>query len=320
MKKDKRLLGVFMIMLVGLIALLSACGSTSSNANSEQDGLSKEETSNEKADWPEKIALGVLPGEEEGEMSRGNEILANDMAEALGIEVELYVGQDYNAVIEAMRSKKIDIANYGPFSYILAAERSNAVPFAIRGITVDDAFYKSYIIVPDESDVQTLEDLKGKSILFADPASTSGHLFPRMMFVKGLGIDNDKIESFFGNVSFSGGHDNSVMAIAAGDADAAGVSSSTVEKMVEKGLIKESDFRIIKESDPIPSNPFTYRGDLPESLVTEIKEFFYNYDNQEFFDKSPKPEARYFEINDDKYQVIRDTAEALNMSPEELLK
>ena len=310
-KRNRTVKGFLMMMSMGLLILLAACGNDASSANSEQDG---------KSDWPEKIALGVLPGEEEGEMSRGNQILADDLSEALGIEVELFVGDDYNAVIEAMRSKKIDIASFGPFSYIIAAERSNAVPFAVKARSTEEAFYNSWIIVPDESEVETLEELEGKSILFADPASTSGHLFPRMLFVKELGIPNDEIENFFGSVAFSGSHDNSALAIAAGDADAAGVCSSCIQRAIDGGLLKESDFRIIKESDPIPSSPLTYREDLPDSLVEEIKEFIYNYDNQEFFDHSDDAEARYLEIDDSHYQVIRDTAEALNMSPEELLK
>lgn len=308
-KRNRYVKGWLMFMLLGLLMLLAACGNEVGGAAADQD----------ENNWPDKIALGVLPGEEEGEMSRGNQILADDLSEALGIEVELFVGDDYNAVIEAMRSKKIDIASFGPFSYILAAERSNAVPFAVKAESEEDAFYNSWIIVPDESEVQTLEELEGKSILFADPASTSGHLFPRMLFVKELGITNDEIENFFGSVAFSGSHDNSALAIAAGDADAAGICSSCIQRAIDGGLVSESDFRIIKESDPIPNSPLTYRGDLPQSLVEEIKEFIYNYDNQEFFEHSGNPDQRYLEIDDSHYKVIRDTAEALEMSPEDLL-
>ncbi|GJM74736.1 hypothetical protein HMSSN036_69520 [Paenibacillus macerans] len=58
------------------------------------------------------------------------------------------------------------------------------------------------IIVPKDSPVQTVQDLKGKDFLFADPASTTGHLYPRATLMKLLGLKNDEIPEFFGNVFF----------------------------------------------------------------------------------------------------------------------
>ncbi len=298
---------LWVLVLIGMISVLAACGNDA-NASGDVD----------ENGWPKKISYGVLPGEEE-ELSRAHNLFVEDMSEALGIEVELFQGEDYNAVIEAMRSEKLDLASFGPFSYIIAQERSDAIPIAVRAKDEEDATYNSWIVVPDESDVQTLEELEGKSILFADPASTSGHLFPRAIFIDALGITNDKVESYFSSVSFSGSHDNSILAIAAGDADAAGVCSSCVERAIEGGMVSESDFRIIAESDPIPSSPISYRADLPESLVEAIQEFVYNYDNEEFFEKAGDADSRYIPVDESDYDIIRNTAEALNMSPEELL-
>ncbi|MGP4039186.1 phosphate/phosphite/phosphonate ABC transporter substrate-binding protein [Gracilibacillus sp. D59] len=298
---------LWVLVLLGMISVLAACGN---DANASGDV-------NEKG-WPKKISYGVLPGEED-ELSRAHNIFVEDMSEALGIEVELFQGEDYNAVIEAMRSKKLDLASFGPFSYIIAQERSDAIPFAVRAKSEETATYNSWIVVPDESKVQTIEELKGKSILFADPASTSGHLFPRSMFIEELGITNDELESYFSSVSFSGSHDNSILAIAAGDADAAGVCSTCVERAIEGGMVSESDFRIIAKSDPIPSSPLSYRADLPESLVEAIQDFVYNYDNKEFFEKAGDAESRYIPVEESDYDIIRNTAESLNMSPEELL-
>ncbi|WP_052401063.1 phosphate/phosphite/phosphonate ABC transporter substrate-binding protein [Oceanobacillus jeddahense] len=298
---------LWVLVLISVISVLSACGNEASSADEVDE-----------RGWPKKISYGVLPGEEE-ELTRAQNIFVEDLSEALGIEVELYEGEDYNAVIEAMRTKNLDLASFGPFSYIIAQERSNAVPFAVRAASEEEATYNSWIVVPDESEIQSLEELEGKNILFADPASTSGHLFPRGIFIDELGITNDEVESYFSNVSFSGSHDNSIMAIAAGDVDAAGVCSSCVERAIEGGMVSESDFRIIAESEPIPDSPLSYRSDLPESLVEEIQEFVYNYDNEEFFEKAGDAEARYVPVDDSNYEIIRDTAELLNMSPEDLL-
>ncbi|MFC4809875.1 phosphonate ABC transporter substrate-binding protein [Paenibacillus sp. GCM10023250] len=276
----------------------------------------------DKKDWPEVIRFGVLPGEEEGKLSRGNQQFVDDLGKALGIKTELYVGEDYTAVIEAMRTKKIDIASFGPFSYIIAAQRSGAVPFAVKAASKEAAFYHSLIVVPANSPAKSIADLKGKTFLFADPASTSGHLFPRMMMIKELGITNDQVDSYFSNVSFSGGHDKSILAIAKGQADGAGVCDSCIKRVVDAGLVKESDYKVIGTSDPIPGSPLAYRGDLPAGLVEKIKDFVFNYDKQnpEFFKDAKGSMTHYFPVTDADYQVVKDTAKALNMSPEELLK
>jgi phosphonate transport system substrate-binding protein len=310
------------LLMIAVLMIAAGCAARTPNTASGAQASSASVPSPSAAaatKWPDVLRLGVLPGEEDGPLSRGNKKFVEDLGKAVGIKTELFVGDDYTAVIEAMRTKKIDIAGFGPFSYIIAAERSGAVPLAVKATSKEAAFYTSQIIVPANSKVQKLEDLKGKSFLFADPASTSGHLFPRMMFIKATGIKNDQIESFFSNVSFSGGHDKSVLAIAKGAADGAGVASTTLQKMLDTGLVKQSDFRVIATSEPIPGSPMTYRKDLPADLVEKIKAFMFGYNKQnpDYFAKGTQA---FFSVEDKDYQIVYDTAKLLNMSPEELLK
>ena len=117
--------------------------------------------------------------------------------------------------------------------------------------------------------------------MFADPASTSGNLYPRATLMKELGLSNKELDSFFGSVAFSGGHDKSLLALANGNADAIGTSSLMVPMMAESGLVKEEDFRVIAESDPIVGGaPLLYRQDLPEALVTQLRELMLDYDTK----------------------------------------
>ncbi|MFE5323121.1 phosphate/phosphite/phosphonate ABC transporter substrate-binding protein [Paenibacillus sp. NPDC056579] len=315
----------FKVMAASLLILaLAGCGTTSKQAGGNveqgsQGGQSVQAASS--SNWPTVLRLGVLPGEEEGKLSRGNKQFVEDLGKELGIKTELYVGEDYTAVVEAMRTKKIDIASFGPFSYIIAAERSGAVAMAVKAVNEKEATYQSLIVVPAASPAQKISDLKGKTFLFADPASTSGHLFPRAAMIKELGITNDKIESFFSNVSFSGGHDKSILAIAKGTADGAGVCDTCIKRVVDAGLVKESDYRVIGKSDPIPQSPMAYRKDLPADLIEKIKQFMLNYHkdnkNPAFFSNGTQ---QFFLVDDSKYNVVRETAKALNMSPEQLLK
>ncbi|WAM33487.1 phosphonate ABC transporter substrate-binding protein [Caldicellulosiruptor morganii] len=270
-------------------------------------------------DWPNIIRYGVIPYESQEKIAKTYKPLVDALSSYLGIKVEMYMATDYTAVIEAMRTKKIDVAEFGPFSYVIAHDRSGAEAFATPAKSPQKAYYYSLIIVNSKSDIKSLDDLKGKRFLFVDPASTSGNLFPRYMLAKHFGLSSsDQVDKIFSNVAFSGGHDASILAIARGDADAAGVASDTLEKMIKAGMIKEADIRIIKKSDPIPKDPVCYRKDLPRDLKDKIKEFFITFKDKKFFDELGV--SGYYPMDDSSYNVIRNVIKTLNITPESILK
>lgn len=317
---------ILLLMMAFMLVVLAACGGEAEETDAKENETNGEEQAEESndeeaeggEDWPEKISLGVIPSEDQASVSDRVENFAAELGEHLDLEVEVHLGTDYNAVIEAMRTENVDIAFFGPFAYVLANERSGAEVFAIGGESEDDITYTSAIIVPADSEAEGLKDLEGKDFLFVDPASTSGHIFPRAKVIEELGVTNDEVESVFGSVSFSGSHDSSILAIAAGDADGAAVATDVLNAMLDQELVSEEDYKIVAESDPIPRGPDAYRSDLPEDLKESIREFYYNYEDEQFFEE--RGISGFYEIDDSAFDVVRDTAEKLNMSPEELLK
>ncbi len=298
---------VFGLLILGVI--VTGCGndSNASGNTSVPNG------------WPEVLRYSIVPGEGAEKVAKTTKPVAEDLSKFLGIKVEVFTPTDYTSVIEAMRTKNLDIAEFGPFSYIIAHERSGAEVFALAAKSPEEAFYNSIIIVPGNSAAKSLDDLKGKKFLFVDPASTSGNLFPHFMLAKHFGLNAaEDVDKLFSAVSFSGSHDASILAISKGDADGAGVSSSILKSMIDSGQIKESDVKILEKSDPIPIDPTAYRSDLPEDLKAKIKEFFLSYNNEELFKE--KGINGYFEIGDSNYDVVRDVADTLKMSPDDLLK
>lgn len=293
------------VSLVLMLVILSGCGAEASSTSGEGEG-----------GMPEVIRIGMMPSEE-GEMNRSQDQLAADITEATGIPAEIFVAEDYNMVIEALRAGKIEIGLIGPFGYIIATERANA-QLLVR--SESDQPSNTVILVQKDSPYQTVQDLKGKDFLFADPASTSGNLYPRATLMDELGLTNEELDSFFGSVAFSGGHDKSLLALANGNADAIGTSSLMVPMMAESGLVNEDDFRVIAESEPIVGGaPLLYRQDLPEELITQLRELMVNYHEKNPSFLESVGAARFVEGSDSDFDPIRDVAEALDMSPEELL-
>src|SRR3989338_10231552 len=257
------------------------------------------------------LKMGLIPADDAEEMLRDYEPVRSYLSEELGIPVEIQVTSDYTAAIEAMRAKHIDMAWFGPFSYIIAANVAGAEVMA-NGVRRDtgQSTYKSVIVTREDSGIKTLEDLKGKSFAFVDPASTSGNLIPRKMLIEN-GIDPDRD---FSAVFYAGTHNAVELAIANKKVDAGADSDNSFDRMVAAGQIDPKVNKIIFTSPPIPGSPIVVRQDLPEDFKKKIKDTLITMDEQTIHKVSGWGDiAKYKEVKDSDYDIIRETAKILGM-------
>lgn len=307
MKKLGKAVGLMALLIVGVLVL-------SSSGKQDASGSVKD---------PAKIVMVFLPNEESNEDNKkSNVIMQAKMSEALGKPVEIVIASDYNGVIEAMRNKKAEIAYFGPFSYIIAHDRSMAEAICVlaKAGKQENAFYTSLFITQPDSGITNLQQAKGKKVAFVDPASTSGNLVPRAMYVKAYGITPDQVDGMFGSVQFSGSHNNSLMAVANKSVDVASVSSDTWDQGFSKGLVTDKEVVKIGESDKIPSSPVAIRSDLNPALKEKIINFFLTWDNEEYYKTRKKDGYRYVPVSDSMYDPIRDIAKSMKLTPDDLLK
>jgi phosphonate transport system substrate-binding protein len=259
----------------------------------------------------EVLKMGLIPADDADEMLRNYEPIKEYLSAELGIPVEIQVTSDYTAAIEAMRSKHIDMAWFGPFSYVIAANVAGAEAI-VNGVkeSTGSATYKSLIIVNVDSGIETLEDLKGRTFAFVDPASTSGNLIPRKMLIEnGIDPDNDFSTSYF-----AGTHNAVQYAIANGKVDAGASGDNVHQRMVEAGEISADVNKIIFESEPIPGSPIVVRGDLPAELKQKIQQALVDMDEQIIHAVDGWGGiASYQKVSDSDYDVIRETAKILGM-------
>lgn len=269
------------------------------------------------SNWPSQITIGMLPGETKQGMI-DDKTFASDLSKYLGIKVNMFYGTSYTAVIEAMHAAKVDFAYYGAFSYIVAHQEDGAIPMGTWAASKKDAVYYSWFIVPKNSTITSIKQLKGKTLLFADPASTSGHLIPEAYLIQKLGLTTKNFTSYFANVSYSGSHQHSSLAIAHGQADVAAVCSSCLQGYEQQGVVNKNDIKQIGSSGPIPDGPLAYRPGLPQSLVTKLDAFLAGY-----YKVNPKwmteQGGQWIRVNDAFYKTIYQTATTLNMSPKQIL-
>jgi phosphonate transport system substrate-binding protein len=276
------------------------------------------------AKWPDKLTFAFLPNEEgDPDRKAALKILQSAVSDYLKIPVTIVICEDYNAVIETMRNNKSQVAYFGPFSYILAHDRSKAeaIVVAAKDGKKENIFYTSVFIANTASGIKSLKDIKGKKMAFVDPASTSGNLVPRAVFCKTFNLKPEEIDTkLFSSVQFSGSHNNSLLAVGNKSVDVAAVTRATYETGVLKGMVKADEVKIIAESDPIPNSPIAVSGALPADLKQKIKQFFLGWYNEEFNKLRNTVGTRYIEIKDADFDSIRQIAKQMNLKPEDMAK
>lgn len=310
------------------MVLLAACGQGSDGGATDDGATTTVETADEdegNGQWPETVTYGLLPTEDSAALELRYDPFEEYMAACLDHPFELFTGTNYTAMIEAMRGGNIDVAKLGPFSYIFAAERADAEAL-VQELTLDgEAFYTSQFATLESSGFSSLADLEGQPLAFVDPASTSGHLFPRALLIDEIGVTDDELEDWLGEVVFSGGHDASLLAVLNGDVAVAPVSSVAWVRNVDDGDLGDhpnaDELVVLAETRDIPRTVEAVQGDLPDDLKTAIADCFTGIaDDPEMADFLEDFSAGYIPTEDSNYDVIRDTAEALGMGPEELLE
>lgn len=257
---------------------------------------------------PGKLKVGFIPAEDARAMVRQSQAVLDKLAAATGMKVDVFVGSDYNATIEALRAKHIDLALLGPFSYVLATTQAPVEAFAIT-VTAKtmQPGYHSVIITQKDSPIKSLNDIKGRTFAFVDPGSTSGFMVPSTAFIK-AGITPEKD---FKQVMYSGGHDASIVAVAEGKVDAASVADRILERGFAKGLAQRDKIRVVWQSQLIPNDPVLYRKDLPEDLKKKIREAFYEMKNLPFGEMGTV--AQFKPATDKDYDPVREIAQVLKL-------
>jgi len=228
-----------------------------------------------------------------------------------GIEITPIRVTDYNAAVEAVRANRAQIAWYGGKTYIQAAEIANVEAFAAgvrKGDT--DASYFAYFVVPADSDLKTLADVKGKKLALNSIGSTSGDLIPQVELLKvGLSVKN---EDDFQNVHYAGSHDACLLAAINKHVDVCGMSSRNFDARIADGTITPDQVRIIHRSSPVPPPPLAYSKSLPLEIRNKIKLATLEAHKFGRIGGYGGEMSHYIEVTDSDYDVLREVDKLIN--------
>jgi len=199
----------------------------------------------------------AIPDESPTELARKAAPLMKYLEDRLGVKVEFTPVTDYAAAVEALANRKVDLAWFGGFTFVQAQIRSGgkAVPIAQRE---EDEKFRSVFITSDPA-IKQLSDLKGKDVSFGSQSSTSGHLMPRSFLLQ-AGVDPDKD---FRRVAYSGAHDATIAAVAAGKVQAGALNISVWEKFVADKKVDTGKVFAFYTTPPYYDYNWTVHADMP---------------------------------------------------------
>lgn len=220
----------------------------------------------------EVLRVSAIPDEAPTELQRKFAPLGAYLEAETGMKVSFVPVTDYAAVVEALATRKIDMAWLGGFTFVQASLRTKgtAVPLVQRA---EDARFTSKFITASEG-IKGFADLKGKTFAFGAPSSTSGHLMPRY-FLGQEGINPDRD---FKNTAFSGAHDATVAFVQAGKVDAGVLNASVWDKLVEQKKVDTTKVRVFATTPPYFDYNWTVRGDLDPKLQARLRDAFLKLD------------------------------------------
>ncbi|UQS86861.1 phosphate/phosphite/phosphonate ABC transporter substrate-binding protein [Nicoliella spurrieriana] len=265
MKFFKKVAAASVLLLSAV--LLTACGGKSSNGSGDYT--------------PKKLTVQFVPSSNANTMEAKAKPLAGLLSKQLGIPVNVSVSTDYNTIVEAMGSKKVDVGFLPPDAYVLAHKQYNAKVLlqALRynRTEPDDKtgkklvnYYRAQILVHKGSGIKNLKQLKGKKIAVQDTTSTAGWVYPAVEMLKhGVNINKDNIKT----VQVKG-HDQGVLSVYNKNTDAAFVFQGA------RTLVTKDAPDVMKEVVPIyttgkiPNDTITVRGDMSKKWQKKIADAF----------------------------------------------
>jgi phosphonate transport system substrate-binding protein len=255
---------------------------------------------------PGKLRVALLPDENAATLIQNAQPLKTYLENTLKKDIEIVVTTDYSSMIEAMRFGRIEVAYFGPFSYVLAKSKAPDIePFAV-GVERGSPTYNSVVVAHVGGPVAALADIRGKDFGFGDQASTSSHLIPRALLLKnGLDAGKDYRPVHLGT------HDAVARAVQNGQVPAGALSKAIFEVLVERNTVDGGKVKVIATSAPIPNYPMVMQGNLAPQLKDRIRAAFLELKDGEVL-KSFRVQG--FASTDDKaYDVLRDTAKILDL-------
>ena len=215
------------------------------------------------------LHLVLTPSQKPTDLLATGEEFGRLLGRLVGIPVRVTVASDYAAVIEALRNRTADLAFVHPVGYVLANREAKATIVA-KNLWHGKSTFTSRIFVRRDGGVRQLEDLRGKTIAFVDPASSSGYTYPMVLLIQRGLVRNRDPKTFFREVMFAGSHDAAMRALVNGHVDAI-ASFDLAREQYLKDAAERERIVFVAETPAIPEAGIAARDGLDADTVARVR-------------------------------------------------
>lgn len=222
---------------------------------------------------PDTLFFSYVPVEDPAIYQDVFEPFVTHLEEVTGKEVEYFSAQSYAAQIEALRSGRLHVAGLSTGSVPFGVNIAGFNPFTIMGTEDGEYGYRMQVITHADSDIESIEDLQGQTVAHTEQASNSGNQAPRALLAREGVVPDEDYE-----VTYSGGHDQSILGVANQDYVAAPIASSVLDRMADRGAVDMDNLRIVFESQQFPTTAFGVAHNLDPTLRLLIEKAFFTFD------------------------------------------
>ena len=261
------------------------------------------------------LTIALTPSRDPTALQEAGDALAGTITRLSGVPMKAIVASDYAGVVEALRSRRVELAFVHPVGYVLA-NREAGCQILVRDVWQGKTAYTARFYVRRDRGIQRVEDLRGKTVAFVDPASSSGYIYPMVLLIKqGLVRERDP-KSFFKDALFAGNHEAALQAVLRGRVDSAASFDLAPELYLkDPALITQLGF--VGETPAIPEAGICARPGVPADVLARIKRALLAI-------KGPEHAALlkqiydidgFIEASDGDYQPVRDAMTLMNLSP-----
>jgi phosphonate transport system substrate-binding protein len=261
------------------------------------------------------LTLVLTPSRDPTALKEAGDAFAKTITQISGVPIKAIVASDYAGVIEALRSRRVELAFVHPVGYVLA-NREAGCQILVRDVWQGKTAYTARFYVRRDRGIQRVEDLRGKTVAFVDPASSSGYIYPMVLLMKqGLVRDRDP-KSFFKDALFAGTHEAALQSVLRGRVDAAASFDKAPElHLKDPALIAQLGF--VGETPEIPEAGICARPGVPADALARVKRALLSI-------RAPEHAALlkqiydidgFVEASDADYQPVRDAMALMNLSP-----
>ncbi len=185
----------------------------------------------------------------------------------IGADLDLTVANDWAGISVALAAQQTDVAQMGPWGYVLAKQKGDAQAVAMLQIQ-ERSYYKAIVVARPGLELKRFpEEAKGLSMQMLDVGSTSGWLVPTH-FLRAKGIDP---KTYFGRYAEGASAAAAQIATVNGQVDLATGWDTHRNTMLRNGQLKPDASRVVWESDPLPNEPIVVRRGFDPDLAKKLQ-------------------------------------------------